>query len=96
MDPTAQFIQLGAGYVIAAVEGLAIVFLFKKLSDKDAVIANRDEVISILQEKRVSDAERRGEYVQNVANQLTGPIGKILASQETFARFIENYTWKKK
>lgn len=90
------FLQLGVGYIIALMLGIACVFLFKKLMDKDTIVENRDEIIAILQEKRVSEAEKRSELVQNFMTTVSSPISKILESQEAFTRFIENYTWKKK
>jgi len=90
------FLQLGVGYIIALMLGIACVFLFKKLADKDKVVENRDEIIAALQEKRVIEAEKRSEIIQNFMTTVSGPIVKILESQEAFTRFIENYTWKKK
>ena len=91
-----SFLQLGVGYTIALMLGIACVFLFKKLMDKDKVVENRDEIIAVLQEKRVSEAEKRSEIVQSFMTTVSSPISKILESQEAFTRFIENYTWKKK
>lgn len=91
-----RFLQLGVGYVIAFTSMIVNVFLFKKLEDKDKVIDNRDVVIAALQEKRVIEADKRGEIVQNIMTSVANPISKILELQQTFTRFIENYTWEKK
>lgn len=60
---TVSFLQLGAGYVIAAAEALAIIFLFVRLDQKDKVVRNRDTVIAGLQEKMVEQANLKTEQV---------------------------------
>lgn len=60
---TVSFLQLGAGYVIAAAEALAVVFLFVRLDQKDKAVMNRDIAISALQEKMVLKAEEKTEQV---------------------------------
>lgn len=91
-DPQTFFLQQGILGVIIVVMAGFVLWLFKRIDDKDRTIENRDQIIHELQEKRVVDYKENGEKIitastgllvgiqslKEVVSTNTGAISKML------------------
>lgn len=95
-----EFFKQGIGYLIAFLEAAALMWLFKRLDDKDKTVQNRDQIIQALQEKRVTDYKENSEKIINASNSLlTGMQSlKDAASSQTNAitKMLDNVVGRSK
>lgn len=94
-DPQSYFLQQGILGVIIVVLSAFIMWLLKRLDDRDKTIETRDQMILSLQEKRVLDYKENSEKIINTSNSLlTGMQSlKEAASSQTNAitKMLDNF-----
>jgi hypothetical protein len=99
-DPQSYFLQQGILGVIIVVLGLFVVFLLKRLDDKDKTVENRDQIILGLQDKRVVDYRENSEKIITASNSmLTGMQSlKDAAGAQTNAitKMLDNFIGRPK
>lgn len=69
-DPQTYFLQQGILGVIIVVLGLFIIWLLKRLDEKEKTVENRDQIILGLQDKRVVDYKENSEKIITASNSL--------------------------
>lgn len=69
-DPQSYFLQQGILGVIIVVLAMFIIWLLKRLDEKEKTIENRDQIILGLQEKRVVDYRENSEKIITASNSL--------------------------
>jgi hypothetical protein len=89
MDFTGEFAKQGLGYLIAAVEGLVIIWLFKRLDDKYKDVAKMQEEFKVLQEKRVVESREYANGFIGLGKDITNGMEGLKEAQLSFTRFIE-------
>lgn len=89
-DPNTYFLQQGILGVIIVVLGAVIIWLVKRIAEKDKIIENRDVIIRELQQKRVEDykdiAERN---IVTQTNLLSGMQALKESNQSTATAITE-------
>lgn len=70
VDIQSYFFQQGILGVIIIVLGVFIMYLLRKLDEKDKIIENRDQITAELQEKRVLDYKENSEKIIGASNNL--------------------------
>ena len=95
-DPQTFFLQQGILGVIIVVLGGFILWLLKRVDDKEKTIENRDQAILSLQEKRVLDYKENSEKIIMTSNSLlTGmqSLRDAAGSQTTaITKMLDNFT----
>jgi len=94
-DPQTYFLQQGVLGVIIVSLGIFIFWLFKRLDDKDKVIENRDQVIMVLQEKRVADFKDNSEKIIETSASLQSSMQSLKeaagAQTNAITKMLDNF-----
>ncbi len=102
MDQSAitEFIKQGLGFSIAFIEAGVIVWLFKRVDDKDKVIENRDQIIMGLQEKRVLDYKDNSEKIIVASTSLLSGMQSLKEAAQSqtnaVAKMLDNFIGRAK
>lgn len=95
-DPQTYFLQQGILGVIIVVLGLFIIWLLKRLDEKEKTIENRDQIILGLQEKRVVDYKENSEKIITASNSLLTGMQSLKdaagAQTNAITKMLDNLT----
>lgn len=99
-DVQAYFLQQGILGVIILVLGAFILWLLKRIDDKDKTIENRDQIILGLQDKRVLDYKENSEKIITASNSLLTSMQSLKdaagAQTNAITKMLDNFIGRSK
>lgn len=76
-DLIAELARQGLGFLLAVIEGIVILFLLRRMDQKEVSLKNRDDIICELQEKRIADFKENSEKIIVIGKDMVNGMSSL-------------------